>query len=73
MSADIPSIAVKSDTADVLEGSCILQDIDSAICNVPVVVVDKQFGRNALLLELLPHSDGKFSLLIRAQEHAGIV
>jgi hypothetical protein len=32
---------MKSDTADVLEGSCILQDIDSAISNVPVVVVDQ--------------------------------
>ena len=64
---------MKSDTADVLEGSCILQDIDCTICNVPVVVVDKQLGRDTLLLKLLPYSDGKFGLLIRAQEHAGIV
>ena len=73
MSAHIPSIAMKSDTTDVLEGSCIHQDIDSPICDIPIVVVDKQLGRDALLLELFSHSDGKFGLLIRAQEHAGIV
>lgn len=73
MSAHISSIAMKSDTTDVLEGSRILQDIDSAICDIPVVVVDKQFGRDAVLLELLPDSDGKFGLLVSTQEHAGIV